>query len=195
MQDVAPSTSPAHSALPRRIGLALLAIAGFVVLSVLVWQGITAGGNPDPTTAHITPAAAILNTGILVFREGLECILVLAAIVASMLGANQSYRRPIAVGAAGGFAASIITWFAVVGILTSLADNIPALALQAATGLAGGSGARRHHELVLPQVYWTGWISCTTAASVSCCRTRTSAVRCGKHILGTGGAGLHLGLS
>ncbi len=159
MQDVAPSSSPARGAQPRRIGLALLAVAGLVVLSVLVWQGITAGGNPDPTTAHITPAAAILNTGILVFREGLECILVLAAIVASMLGANQSYRRPIAVGAAGGFAASIITWFAVVGILTSLADNIPALALQAATGLLAVVVLVVIMNWFFHRVYWTGWIS------------------------------------
>ncbi len=158
MRDVAPSGLLTRVTL-RRIGIALLAVAGLVVLSVLVWQGITADGNPDPTAAHITPEAAILNTGILVFREGLECILVLAAIVASMLGANQSYRRPIAVGAAGGFVASIITWFAMVGILTSLADNVPALSLQAATGLLAVVVLVVIMNWFLHRVYWTGWIS------------------------------------
>ena len=159
MHEGASSSALARLTRPRRIGLALLAVAGLAVLSVLVWQGITAEGNPDPTAAHITPGAAILNTGILVFREGLECILVLAAIVASMLGANQSYRRPIAAGAAGGFVASIITWFAVVGILTSLADNIPALALQAATGLLAVVVLVVIMNWFFHRVYWTGWIS------------------------------------
>jgi high-affinity iron transporter len=159
MGDVAPSSAPARSVLPRRIGIGLLALAGLVVLSILVWQGITADGNPDPTAAHITPAAAILNTGILVFREGLECILVLAAIVASMLGSNKSFRRPIAVGAAGGFAASVITWFAVVGILTSLATNVPSLSLQAATGLLAVVVLVVIMNWFFHRVYWTGWIS------------------------------------
>jgi high-affinity iron transporter len=144
---------------PRRIGLVLLGAAGLVVASILVWQGITASGNPDPTAAHISPGAAILNTGILVFREGLECILVLSAIVASMLGANQAYRRPIAAGAAGGLAASLVTWFIVVGILTSLAQNLPALSLQAATGLLAVVVLVVIMNWFFHKVYWTGWIS------------------------------------
>src|SRR5690349_17823529 len=57
-----------------------LIVAGVLVAGVLVWQGITASGVPDPTVAHLDRNAIILNTGILVFREGLEAILVLAAI-------------------------------------------------------------------------------------------------------------------
>src|SRR5438132_14321778 len=95
-----------------RIGLrSLLALAALCVLSVLVWQGITAAGNPDPTASHLDHNAAILDTGVLVFREGLECILVLAAITASMMGSNQSYRRPIALGAGVGLLATVATWF------------------------------------------------------------------------------------
>ena len=61
-------------------------------------------------------------------------ILVLAAITASMKGSHQSYQRPIAAGAGFGFVATLITWFIAVGILSSLADSVPALELQAATG-------------------------------------------------------------
>ncbi len=145
-----PSFSVASSAVSESIGdwwarlraqalahakWAPLAGAGGVVLAVLVWQGLTASGNPNPAGAHLTPAAAVLDTGVLVFREGLECILVLAAITASMMGSAQRLRRPIGVGAALGFVACIVTWFAVVGILSSLANALPALDVQAATGL------------------------------------------------------------
>ena len=73
-----------------------LLAAALVVASVLVWQGVTASGAPNPTLPHTASNVAILDTGVLVFREGLECILVLSAIVASMMGSNQQYRRPIA---------------------------------------------------------------------------------------------------
>ena len=62
----------------------------------MTWQGLTTGGSPDPTRANTSPAVAVLDIGILVFREGLECILVLAAITASMTGAAAHCRRPVA---------------------------------------------------------------------------------------------------
>jgi high-affinity iron transporter len=97
---------PKHTTL-KRLGIMLLVIASVVVVGALVWQSVTASGNPDPTTAHLSPNAAVVDTGLLVFREGLEMILVLAAITASMRGGNQSYRRPIAAGAGMGFLATL----------------------------------------------------------------------------------------
>jgi high-affinity iron transporter len=143
-----------------RTGLRIaLGAAGLLVLGVLVWQGITASGNPDPTTSHLTPAAAMLDTGVLVLREGLECILVLSAITASMMGANQGYRRPIAIGAGLGLGACLITWFAVVGILSALSDNLPALDVQAATGLLAVIVLIVIMNWSFHKIYWTGWIS------------------------------------
>jgi hypothetical protein len=113
----------------------VLGLAGVLVMAVLVWQAVTAHGVPDPTRNPASPLAAILDTAVLVFREGLECILVLSAITASMKGPQQAHRRPVAGGAVLGFVATVITWFIAVGILDSLADNVSALNLQAATGL------------------------------------------------------------
>jgi high-affinity iron transporter len=132
MASEAQAVSPARRSLLRRIGIVLLAGASILVVSALVWQGITASGNPDPAASHLSPHAAIVDTGLLVFREGLEMILVLAAITASMKGSHHSYQRPIAAGAGFGFIATLITWFIAVGILSSLADSVPALELQAA---------------------------------------------------------------
>ncbi len=137
----------------------LLVIAALLVGAVLVWQGITASGNPDPTVPHLSQGAAIVDTGVLVLREGLECILVLSAITASMMGANQGYRRPIALGAGIGLGACVITWFIVVGILSTLSDNLPALDVQAATGLLAVIVLVVIMNWFFHKIYWTGWIS------------------------------------
>src|SRR5690242_2822129 len=110
--------APVH---PAKLGQTVFRIflvgIALIVAAVLVWQGITASGAPDPTVPHTSPGVATLDIGILVFREGLECILVLSAITASMMGANASHRRPIALGAGIGFLVTIVTWFIVVGII------------------------------------------------------------------------------
>ena len=109
------------------------------------------GGNPDPLAPHTGTAAASLDIGVLVFREGLECILVLAAITASLVGSSASYRRPIALGAAAGFIATLLTWTGAVRVIDALTGSIPALWVQAATGLLANRGAPGGDELVLPQ--------------------------------------------
>ena len=42
--------------------------------------------RPNPTAPRTSPAVAVLDIAVLVFREGLECVLVLSAITASMVG-------------------------------------------------------------------------------------------------------------
>src|SRR6185295_16124836 len=112
-----------------------LICAALAVLSVMVWQGLREHGAPDPLRPHASPTVSSLDIGILVFREGLECILVLAAITASMTGVKQAHRRPVALGAAAAFGATLITWFIATGIVSQLSESVPALDLQAATGL------------------------------------------------------------
>jgi high-affinity iron transporter len=53
---------------------------------------------------------AVVNGAILVFREGLEAVLILAAITASMLGAMAARKRAVLWGAALGLVLSIVTW-------------------------------------------------------------------------------------
>src|SRR6184192_4524768 len=116
--------------LALRIGIIATATC---VAAVIIWQGVTANGTPDPTQPNTSPTVAFLDIGVLVFREGLECILVLAAITASMTGTKRAYRKPVAIGAALAFAASVVTWFMAVRVVGSLSDNMNALDLQAAT--------------------------------------------------------------
>src|SRR3954471_12499951 len=111
----------------------LLTIGATAVAAILVLQVLRTGGLPDPT-GHGDFGARVLDIAVLVFREGLECILVLAAVTANMAGTRRAYQRPVAAGAAAAFGAALATWFVAVGIIESLADNVSALHLQAATG-------------------------------------------------------------
>ena len=141
----------------RRVLLLSLLLAGLAVAGVLVWQGVVAQGNPDPTAPHLTPAAAMLNTAILVLREGLEAILVLAALTASLVGGNQPYQRPVALGAGLGVLATVATWFIAIAVLNQI--NAPALDLQAATGLLAIVVLLVVMNWFFHKLYWTGWIS------------------------------------
>jgi high-affinity iron transporter len=136
--------------------LATLGVGG--VAAVLILQVLRTGGLPDPL-AHANFEARVLDIGVLVFREGLECILVLAAVTANMIGAREAYQRPVAAGAAGALGATLASWFVAVGILDSLADNVSALHLQAATGLIAIVVLLVVMNWFFHKVYWTGWIS------------------------------------
>jgi high-affinity iron transporter len=138
-----------------RIGIV---VAALFVVAMLVWQGVTAHGAPDPMEPNTGRTVAFLDIGILVFREGLECILVLAAITASMTGAKRAHRRPIALGAGLAFIATLITWLIAVRIVGSLSDNMSALDLQAATGLLAVIVLLVIMNWFFHKIYWGGWI-------------------------------------
>ncbi len=138
--------------------IVLLSLAVFSVVAVLVWQGVTSHGEPDPLRPQTSATVAFLDIGVLVFREGLECILVLAAITASMVGAKSAHRRPVAIGAAVAFGATLVTWFIAVGIMGQLTESVPALDLQAATGLLAVVVLLVIMNWFFHKIYWGGWI-------------------------------------
>ena len=135
-----------------------LALAALLVVGALIWQAVTAGGAPDPTSRGLSPAAMTLSTGILVFREGLEAILVLAAVTAGMTrGKQQEHLRAVPVGGAAAFLATIATWFLVVAIISHV--NAPELDIQAATGLLAIVVLLVVMNWFFHKIYWTGWIA------------------------------------
>jgi high-affinity iron transporter len=73
------------------------------------------GSGPQSTFAVVT------NTAIIVFREGLEAVLILAALVAGMAGVQRRLRRPLLLGAAGAVVASVLTFVVAQTVLDSLA--------------------------------------------------------------------------
>jgi high-affinity iron transporter len=137
---------------------AAISLAALAVIAIVIWQGIFAQGAPDPTLPKTSKTAAVLDIGVLVFREGLECILVLAAITASMTGAKRAHRKPVAAGAGVAFISTLITWFIAVRIVDSLSDNMRALDLQAATGLLAVVVLLVIMNWFFHKIYWGGWI-------------------------------------
>jgi high-affinity iron transporter len=136
----------------RWVLLSLLA----VLVGVIVLQA-SDGGVVDPTGEHLSARAAAFNSGLLVFREGLESVLVLAAITAGLRGANHRLRRPIGVGVAVGLAATLATWFVAVWLIGSISGR--ALEVQAATGLVAIVVLLVVTNWFFHRIYWTGWIS------------------------------------
>src|SRR3954468_21636915 len=136
----------------------LLTLGATAVAAILVLQVLRTGGLPDPT-GHGDFGARVLDIAVLVFREGLECILVLSAVTANMVGPRRSLQRPVTAGAATAFAATLVTRLLAIRIVDSLADNMPALDVQAATGLLAILVLLLVMNWFFHKVYWAGWIS------------------------------------
>ncbi len=149
---------PSSLAMTRLVRIALT-VAALLVLGVLVWQGIAASGSPHPEVHRPGSVAGILDIAVLVFREGLECVLVLSAITAGMAKAGESYQRPVAAGVGVGFLATLITWFIAVGIVDDLTKSLNALYVQAGTGLLAIIVLLVVMNWFFHKLYWTGWIS------------------------------------
>ena len=141
---------------------ALLLFLALVVAAAIVWQAFASGGAPDPTAAHGRWGAATLDIGVLVFREGLECVLVLAAITANMVGETRGFRRPITVGVLLAVLATLVTWRIAVTIVDNLTESFPALQVQAATGLLAIIVLLVVMNWFFHKIYWTGWIAAHT---------------------------------
>lgn len=135
----------------------LVGVASAVVIGVLLWQAVTSAGSPDPMAEGIGSSTVIMNSSIIVFREGLEAILILAALTAGLVRTNDKLWKPIALGAAASFAASLATWFVVVAAIDSV--NAPALHVQAATGLLAIVVLLVIMNWFFHKVYWAGWIA------------------------------------
>ncbi len=134
-------------------------LAVSVAVVILGWHA--RGGTTNPTELppghRLSHTTVVLDSAILVLREGLETILVLAAVTASFRGANQAYRRPVATGGGLAIAAGVATWFFVVWLIGRFHGG--EFDVQAATGLPSLIVLLLVMNWFFHKVYWTGWIS------------------------------------
>jgi high-affinity iron transporter len=70
---------------------------------------------------------------------------------------EEGYWKPVALGSALSFVATIATWFIVVAILSDI--NAPELDIQAATGLLAVVVLLVIMNWFFHKIYWTGWIT------------------------------------
>jgi len=132
---------------------------GAGVLAGLVYLMATASTGPiDPTEARAPQShtTVVLDSGIIVFREGLEAVLIFAAVTASFLGANRSRRRPVVLGAAVAFGAAVLTWFVAQALLDVASPLGPRL--EAITGFIAIVVLLVVLNWFVHKVYWSEWI-------------------------------------
>src|SRR5690242_1552226 len=137
--------------------------AAAVIATLLAGVVYAAQGPADPTesTAATSHAVVVANSAIIVFREGLEAVLIFAAVTASMLGAQRSLRKPVAAGALIAFAATVATWFVAQAILAQFSQYSDRL--QAVTGLIAIAVLLVVMNWFFHKVYWTKWIGSRNA--------------------------------
>ena len=102
-------------------------------------------------------ATVITNAATIVFREGLEAILIIAAITASMVGVNRRLRRPVYRGALMALPASVLLFVISLFLLDSLSRY--GEKLEAVVGLVAIGVLLLVMNWFFHRVYWTEWIS------------------------------------
>ncbi len=99
----------------------------------------------------------VTNAAVIVFREGLEAILIIAAITASMVGVNRKLRTPILRGALLALPASAVLFVISVLLLDSLSQY--GEKLEAIVGLVAIGVLLLVLNWFFHKVYWTEWIA------------------------------------
>jgi high-affinity iron transporter len=133
--------------------------AGLAIVAGLVYLMATAKTGPvDPTevAAPQSRATIVANSAIIVFREGLEAVLIFAAVTAAFLGENKRRRRPVIAGAAVALGASVVTWFLVQMLLDAASPLGPRL--EAITGFIAIVVLLIVLNWFVHKIYWSEWI-------------------------------------
>lgn len=109
-------------------------------------------------SASTAPAAIVTNAGVIVFREGLEAVLILASLLSSLKGVeNARLRRPLWVGSLGALLATGVTWLLVRGVLLTFArfgEKLEAVVSLIAIGVLLVITNWFFHK-----AYWTNWLA------------------------------------
>ena len=136
--------------------VAALLCGAFAVLAAILWTVIVAGGAPNPDARALSRSAVAFSSGVLVFREGLEAVLVLAAVTAGLVRYKRGFWTPVLMGTASALAATVATWFVAVALISSI--SAPELAVQAGTGLLAIVVLLVVMNWFFHKLYWSGWI-------------------------------------
>ncbi|MBZ9750132.1 FTR1 family protein [Deinococcus sp. HMF7604] len=103
---------------------------------------------------EVAPASIATNAGIIVFREGLEAVLILAALMGSLRkGHLVRLRRPMWLGAAGAGVATVATWLVMQRTLSLLGRY--GEKLEAVVSLVAIAVLLLIMNWFFHQVYWT----------------------------------------
>jgi high-affinity iron transporter len=111
----------------------------------------------DALSGESAPVAVATNAAVIVFREGLEAVVILAALLASMVGASQVFRRPMVAGVLLAVVATALTWWITQQILTSFSRY--GERLEAVVSLIAIGVLLLITNWFFHRVYWKEWMA------------------------------------
>ncbi|MGC8952222.1 FTR1 family iron permease [Chloroflexus sp.] len=104
------------------------------------------------------PPAIITNAAVIVFREGLEAVLILASLMGSFkTAAQRRLRRPLWIGAGLALFATMLTWFLAQGALMAMARF--GETLEAIVSLIAIAVLLLITNWFFHDIYWKDWMS------------------------------------
>src|SRR4051794_24937748 len=157
---VAPTTTAAarkeRTPASRRVALWSTLIASVAAVVYLMATADTGPVDPTEVAHPQSHATVVFNSATIVFREGLEAVLIFAALTASLKGTQLGKRKPMVLGVAIAFLASVATWFVVQALLQA-ASPLGAK-LEAITGFIAIVVLLIVLNWFVHKVYWSEWI-------------------------------------
>jgi high-affinity iron transporter len=112
----------------------------------------------EAISGQSAPGAVLANAALIVFREGLEAVLILASLLGSMkVGTQRSLRKPLWIGTVLALAATVLTWILARGLLSTLARY--GERLEAVVSLIAVAVLLLIMNWFFHDVYWTGWMA------------------------------------
>lgn len=104
------------------------------------------------------PGAISINAAVIVFREGLEAVLILASLMGSLkIGAQRRFRIPLWIGTALAFVATVVTWVLAQEALMAMARF--GETLEAIVSLIAIAVLLLITNWFFHDVYWKDWMA------------------------------------
>lgn len=109
-------------------------------------------------TRNTAPTAIAMNAGIIVFREGLEAVVILASLMSSLKSAEErKYRKPMWLGSLLALLATALTWLLAHEVLRSLARY--GEKLEAVVSIIAIAVLLVIMNWFFHKTYWTSWLA------------------------------------
>ncbi len=109
-------------------------------------------------SGDVAPTAIMSNAAMIVFREGLEAVLILASLLASLrVGTRRQLRTPLWLGTALAMVVTVLTWVLARTALTALARY--GERLEAVVSLIAVAVLLLILNWFFHDRYWTGWMA------------------------------------
>ena len=109
-------------------------------------------------TRNTAPTAIAMNAGIIVFREGLEAVVILASLMSSLKSVEERrYRKPMWLGSVLALIATVLTWLLAHEVLQSLARY--GEKLEAVVSILAIVVLLVIMNWFFHKTYWTSWLA------------------------------------